>query len=87
MILENPKEAVGHKVRYYSWEKSYMIVEGVDSINRKIYGTMVTEKGSINKGIKYNLCKGITTGEKIYDYWCLVDYQYFGKLPDELFEI
>ncbi len=87
MTLKNPHEAVGHKIRYYSWDTSYMIVERVDSMNQKIYGTLVTEKGRSNKNTKYNLCKGITTGRKEYDYWYIIDYQTFDLLPDELFEI
>ena len=85
-IFKNPKDAIGYKIQYHTWQKPYFKLERVDTLNHKVIGTYVDRNGNETK-TSYNLCKGITKGEKHHDYWHIIDYQKFELLPDELFEI
>jgi hypothetical protein len=84
MILKDPKKATGHKIRYFTWKKRYMIVESISG--EYIFGILVDKNGNRTK-TKYNLCEGITTGKQLNEYWHIIDYKQFDSLPDELFEI
>jgi hypothetical protein len=85
-IFKDPRDAIGYKIQYYTWETVYFRLEGIDKYDNKVIGTYVNKQGKEER-TTYNLCKGITKGEKHYDYWHIIDYKNFGSLPDELFEI
>jgi hypothetical protein len=84
-IFKDPKDAVGYNIQYYTWEKPYFKLERVDMFKNKVYGIYVNKDGKEVR-TSYNLCKGITKGEKFNDYWSCMNYNTF-KLDDELFEI
>jgi hypothetical protein len=84
MILGDPKKATGHKVRYFTWKNRYMIVESIS--DGYMFGILVDKRGHRTQ-TRYTLCRGITTGKKLEDYWHMIDYKYFDSLPDELFEL
>lgn len=81
------KDAVGQKIRYYSWtDSTYILVDRICTRRKKIYGTLTNLEGE-HKNTSYNLCRGITKGKSLYDSWHIVGYKEFNLLPDELFEI
>ncbi len=85
MILKDPKDAIGHKIRWCRWEnnKSFF-VESIDTYYGKIRGILHDTKGK--NPYTYNLVKGITTGEIMTDRWYIINWNPY-KLNDELFEI
>jgi hypothetical protein len=84
-IFKHPAEAIGYNIQYHTWEKPFFKLERVDMSKNKLYGVYVNKNGD-NVKTSYNLCRGITKGEKLYDYWHCLNYNEF-KLDDELFEI
>ncbi len=84
-VFKHPKDAIGYNIQYHTWEKPYFKLERVDMLKNKLYGIYVSRNGDETR-TSYNLCKGITKGEKYHDYWHCMNYTTF-KLDDGLFEI
>jgi hypothetical protein len=91
-ILINPKDAIGHKIKWNSWtDGSHFILEKVSG--RDLYGMLYNRYESEPHRNKFVLGKGIrsmTKGNKDASYWYLLEeLRIFklSKLDDKLFEI
>jgi len=88
--LENPEDAIGHKIRWNSWDGSYFLLERVNG--RDLYGTLYSDYKNFHRD-RFVLGKGIkhmTDGQKETSYWYLIEEHRAFKIPkldDELFEI
>lgn len=83
--LIEPEKAIGKKIRYYTWFESYLVVKKIDTEMGKVYGDYFKGLRTM-KGMRFNLCKGITRGGELKEHWNLViDDEY--KLDEELFKI
>ena len=92
MVLQNPKDAIGHKIAWNSWgDGSYFILDNING--RDLYGTLYTRYDGISHRDKFVIGKGIkymTNDTKQVSYWYLLEeIKTFKitKLKDELFEI
>jgi hypothetical protein len=85
MKLNDPKKAVGHKIRWCKWsERQYLLVENVLVSSRQIEGKFHDKNGIFQRS--FSMMSGITTGKIMTDHWYMINYNSF-KLDDELFEI
>ncbi|MHA2181818.1 MAG: hypothetical protein ACXAAH_10375 [Promethearchaeota archaeon] len=92
MVLENPKDAIGHKIAWNSWEDGdYFLLKEVNGkhLSGQLYtrydGLSHRDKFVIGSGIKY-----MTKEPRKDSYWYLLEeLKIFkiSKLDDELFEI
>jgi len=90
--LMDPKDAIGHKIRWNSWEDgSYFILKKIDGKN--LYGTLYTKYDGESHRDKFVMGKGIRLMTKDYkevSYWYLLEELKIFKLSkfdDKLFEI
>jgi hypothetical protein len=90
--LMNPKDAIGHKIRWNTWEDgSYFILDNING--RNLYGSLYTKYDGLTHKDKFVIGKGIklmTSGHKETSYWYLLEeLKIFklSKLEDSLFEI
>lgn len=91
VALKNPKEAIGHKIRWHSWDPScYLVLEKIDG--RELRGKFFNGRTMQHK-TNFVLSKGIRTITTDYlevSWWYLIEElitpDYY-KLDDRLFEI
>jgi len=90
MKLDNPREAIGRKIRWHSWDdKSYFIPDTINSNLRAMSGMYYPITGKPRRTQTFVLGKGIksrSSGDNI-QYWIFVEEHNPFKLDDELFEI